>query len=252
MCVLLLAYHAHPDYDLIVAANRDEFYDRPTATARFWPDAPTVLAGRDLEANGTWLGVNTEGHFAAVTNLRGEGRPSSQYSRGHLVRDFLRHPTSGDDYVAKIAPLSTHYAGCNLLLEDTRSLHWWSQMGMRKLGAGVYGISNTELDHEWPKVSRLKSAFTNFTSLHGEDLAAALLAMLRDNEPAGANTDAALTDLRLDETIFVRSAAYGTRCSSVVLRRVDGSLAFIERTFDRAGRAVGEARFNIASRGHTK
>ncbi|MSR14972.1 MAG: NRDE family protein [Gammaproteobacteria bacterium] len=244
MCVLLLAYHAHPDYDLIVAANRDEFYDRPTAHAQFWRETPTLLAGRDLNAGGTWLGVNAAGHFAAVTNLRGGIAPSNRFSRGHLVRDFLNHPHTTHEYLSKISPLAANYAGCNLLIEDTQTLHWWSQAGTRELVAGVYGMSNTELDHEWPKVSRLKSAFAGFTTLGGDPLETALMAMLRDADSA-EEENKLLPDLRLDETIFVRSAGYGTRCSTVVLRHREGMLRFVERSFDREGNPTGDNRFTL-------
>jgi uncharacterized protein with NRDE domain len=242
MCVLLVAYRSHPHYDLVVAANRDEFYDRPTAAAEFWSDFPQVLAGRDLGAGGTWLGINTAGYFAAVTNLRGMAAPSTQYSRGHLVRDFLTEPHSCEVYLDGITPSGPRYAGCNLLVEDTHSLHWWTNTDRRALGAGVYGMSNSVLDLEWPKVTRLKSAFEPLTAVRGEALESALFDTLRDR-PIGATS--LLDYSRLEEMIFVHSPSYGTRCSTVVLRRRDGPIVFVERSFDRHGHQQGEVRLAL-------
>ncbi len=245
MCVLLLAYHVHPDYDLIVAANRDEFYDRPTAAAQFWDDAPGILAGRDLSAGGTWLGVNAGSQFAAVTNLRGAAGPS-RHSRGHLVRDFLQHGTPSADYLTNLAPRAADYSGCNLLVEDTRTLHWWSHAGTRALEPGVYGMSNTPLDYEWPKVGRLKTAFAPLTVLHTTSLETALFDILRDREQSARDPgDSLLGSLRLEDMIFVQANGYGTRCSTVVLRRRDGHIEFVERSFDDSGKAVGDQRFSI-------
>lgn len=250
MCVLLLAYRVHPDYDLVVAANRDEFYERPTQAAQYWTDYPGVLAGRDLSAGGTWLGVNHLSNFAAVTNLRGSIGPtqySPQYSRGHLVRDFLRGPITCGHYIDAITPVGRNYGGCNLLLEDSRSLHWWSNADTRELGAGVYGMSNTALGDDWPKVGRLKSAFAPLAKVGGEALESALFDILRDDNQPGSRTSPRPPP-RLEETIFVRSDGYGTRCSTVVLRHRDGSSVFVERSFDQTGSAVGEARFAFARR----
>lgn len=247
MCILLVAYRTHPDYDLIVAANRDEFYSRPSAAAAYWDDHPTLLAGRDLEAGGTWLGVNAQGHFAAVTNLRGGGPPVAGYSRGYLVRDFLLHADSTSDFIAALAPRASRYAGCNLMLSDRERLWWWSNHGNRELPPGVYGVSNTPLDQEWPKVERLKAAFAPLSHLHGEALTDALLSLLRDApQTRGPAAPSALELARLEETIFVHTHSYGTRCTSVVLRSSrEGRIDFIERRYSPATLVTGESRYRI-------
>ena len=245
MCILLVAHQYHPVYDLIVAANRDEFHDRPSAPASFWPDHPNLLAGRDLEAGGTWLGVNRLGRFSAVTNLRGGVSQDPGSSRGHLVRDFLldeapmpRH------YLAELAPRRHRYAGCNLLLAEGTELHWWSPMGERALLPGLHGISNTLLDEGWPKVERLKQSFHPLREAQGDEMISALLELLRDREvssPEGRPEP--FHPPRLEETIFVQTHTYGTRCSTVVLRdRHSGRLNFVERRYDAGAAVSGESR----------
>lgn len=246
MCILLVAYQQHPDYDLVVAANRDEFYDRPSAPAAYWSEHPTLLAGRDLQAGGTWLGVNARGHFSAVTNLRGTFAPASGYSRGHLVRDYLVQPEP-EHFLARLAPAAGRYAGCNLVLSDDADLYWWSHGRDRALAAGVYGISNTQLDHEWPKVARLKAAFAPLRKLNGTRLSDSLLALLRDAEVSGPGRALELSLARLEETIFVHTPGYGTRCSSVILRnRRAGQLEFIERRYASNTEVVGDVRYSLA------
>jgi len=247
MCILLVAYRQHPVYDLIVAANRDEFYQRPSAAARFWPQHPQVLAGRDETAGGTWLGINQRGYFAAVTNLRGGGGARDGYSRGHLVRDFLLQEDTAAQFARTLTPQGAHYAGCNLLLADRERLWWWSNDTNRELPAGVYGVSNSPLDDEWPKVERLKAAFEPLRPLHGEPLLTALLEVLRD-APATHASPGDLLSTRLEDTIFVHTPAYGTRCTSIVLRNPETrQLAFVERRFTPGAEIAGESRFVVDS-----
>jgi len=245
MCILLVAHRHHPFYDLVVAANRDEFHARPSAPAGFWEDHPNLLAGRDLEAGGTWLGVNREGRFSAVTNLRGGVARDPTSSRGHLVRDFLLDAApAGPEFLSALAGQRMRYAGCNLLLAEGDALHWWSPGGARALSPGVHGLSNTPLDEDWPKVERLKRAFLPLSEVQGEALVSALLELLRDREvssPDGLAQDFHPT--RLEETIFVHTRSYGTRCSSIVLRdRRSGRLIFVERRYDANATVVGESR----------
>ncbi len=246
MCILLVAYQVHPQYDLVIAANRDEFYARPTAAAAVWPGQPTLWAGRDLQAGGTWLGVNQRGHFGAVTNLRGGFSPAAGLSRGHLVRDFLQGQEGAETFIDALRPDASRYAGCNLMLSDHSSLWWWSNDAYRRLEPGVYGISNTPLDQAWPKVERLKSAFAPLCHLTGPHLTEALFGILLDGSAIGCVPT--VPDLRrLEETIFVRSQSYGTRCSSVVLRSpVEESVDFVERRYTPDAKSAGESRFVIA------
>lgn len=255
MCILLTAWHEHARYDLVVAANRDEFHARPSAAAAPWRDAPELVAGRDLEAGGTWLGVARSGRFAAVTNLRRPGQAAGSHSRGLLVSSWLRSSVAVRDHAATLVNDADDYAGVNLIFADTDALCAWSNQDnrVRMLGAGVYGLSNAALDVEWPKVARLKHAYARHRALEGEDLIDALLAVLRDDTLA---VDAELPDTgiglareRLLSPIFIDGGGYGTRCSSVVLREAGGSTLFVERRYDAAGRACGDSRYELTARG---
>lgn len=257
MCVLVVALREHADYDLVVAANRDEFHDRPTAHAAPWDDAPTLLAGRDLEAGGTWLGVDQHGRFAAVTNVRSAFPVSGPRSRGLLVRDYLASPALGaGDYVACLQDSAREYAGVNLVAVDHTQAVAWSNRdrAARPLNQGLLGLSNGAIDEDWPKLTRLKAGFRRAARATGEALVDALLRLLAD---AAVPPDAALPDTgvglereRLLAPIFIRGAGYGTRCSSVVLRRPGGELLFVERRYDDQGRATGEDWFDLRP-GHT-
>jgi len=148
MCLILAALDAHPEYALIVAANRDEFYDRPTAPAAFWPGHPHILGGRDLRAGGTWLAIDRGGRFAAVTNYRqGEREPAAPLSRGLLVSDYLSSEIDVAAHLTRVEREAARYNGFNLLAGDSRELHWFSNREgrPRRLGPGIYGLSNHQI-----------------------------------------------------------------------------------------------------------
>ena len=248
MCLVLFAYEVHPSYRLILAANRDEFYERPTEAASFWRDAPGVLAGRDLLHGGTWLGVTRAGRFAAVTNFRdSSAKLDGARSRGALVTDFLKGGQSPAGYARAVAAGAQAYNGFNLLAGDARSLYYFSNRGgaPAKLAPGVYGLSNHLLDTPWPKVVRGKRALAEVVE-SGDALAPeAVVQILSDRVRAA---DAELPDTgvgvlveRLLSPLFIVSPGYGTRCSTVVLVGRDGRLTFVERTFG-AEAETGEVR----------
>ncbi len=155
MCLILFAYKIHTEYPLVLAANRDEFFDRPTDPAGFWADAPKIFAGRDLRGGGTWLGVTTAGRVAAVTNFRdrSEFGPAMR-SRGLLTREFLSGSQPVESYLQVLAGEGQRYRGFNLLVADQDGLGYFSnrQGQPRQLGPGLYGLSNHLLDTPWPKV----------------------------------------------------------------------------------------------------
>jgi uncharacterized protein with NRDE domain len=208
MCLIVLAWRAHPDHPLIVAANRDEFHARPAAAAAFWQDSPAILAGRDLEAKGTWMGVARNGRFAAVTNYRGAHEPRAAESRGALVSRFLQESSSPGDYLKKIK--ANQYSGFNLLAADGEQL--WAMSNRdgppRRLEPGIYGLGNTLLDA--PEVERPKQRFK-----------AALGPAI---EP--------LFSLLAESKIV--NPLYGTRCSTVLLRGKD-RVRYAERSFSADG-----------------
>jgi uncharacterized protein with NRDE domain len=249
MCLVMFALESHPRYSLIVAANRDEFYDRPTAPATFWPDAPSVLAGRDLRAGGTWLGLDRRGRFAAVTNYRqGAREPTAPRSRGHLVSSFLMSKTHAGEHFARVTAEAALYSGFNLIAGDARELHYLSNREgrARVLGPGVYGLSNHLLDTDWPKVSSARRGLEALLTVSGTELVAEMLTLLSDRtRPADdllPSTGVGLEWERLLSSAFITTADYGTRSSTVLLVARDGGVVFVEQTFGPGGYPAGMAR----------
>ena len=161
MCLLVLAWKSHPRYRLIVAANRDEFHDRPTAPLGWWPDDSRILAGRDLRGSGTWLGAARSGRFGVVTNFRELERPAADApSRGDLVTALPVRSDLAAGILRRPARPRAAYAGFNLLLGGPRSLYYYSNrdgLEARPLGRGIYGLSNHWLDSPWPKLLRTRT-----------------------------------------------------------------------------------------------
>jgi uncharacterized protein with NRDE domain len=237
MCLILLAHDAHPRHRLVVAANRDEFYERPTAPAAWWPDAPEVLAGRDLRGGGTWMGVTRGGRFAAVTNFRDTAPAAPDApSRGHLVGGFLRGADAPDAYLRALAPRAGEYAGFNLLVGEGEELRYFGNRGgaERTLAPGVYGLSNALLDTPWPKVERGKAGLAAALAGGGDIDPEALFGVLWDAEPAPdgrlPDTGVGLERERMLSSPFIRSPEYGTRASTVLLVGRDGRVRLVERT----------------------
>ncbi len=252
MCLILVAWQHHPDYPLVVAANRDEFFARPTVPAEFWASAAELLAGRDLEAGGTWLGVTRAGRFAALTNFRDPGQMRRDApSRGRLVTDFLIDRSAPLDYLATIAPEAPRYNGYNLLVGDGRSLCAYSNVAgaPHPLPPGIYGLSNHLLDTPWPKVAQSKSALEAALAALPDE--APLFRLLRNDDmhpdETLPRTGVSLEWERILSAAFVRSPDYGTRCSTVLLARRDGRVSFDEQTWLPGAVAGGRARFSFAA-----
>jgi uncharacterized protein with NRDE domain len=222
MCLILLAWQVHPEFPLIVAANRDEFHARPAAQAGFWGDQPSILAGRDLEAGGTWMGVSRGGKFAAVTNYRGAFEPRAAESRGALVTRFLQDRTTAAAYMATVAGKAASYSGFNLLAGDGETLWWMSNRGgePRSLQPGVHGLGNTLLDT--PELDEAKSQFR-----------AAV---------ASAPAVDALFEVICARRILHQQ--YGTRCSTV-LRKSKHGLRYAERSFLPEGEQLETVQFDL-------
>jgi uncharacterized protein with NRDE domain len=229
MCLIALAYKHHPDYPLIVAANRDEVRDRPAAPAAWWADLPEIFAGRDLLACGTWLGITRQGRFAAVTNHRDLSRPPVRGpSRGALVTQAL---------LADIDPRTTGaYAGFNLVHGPLHALRYHNnvQPADAPLPPGIHGLSNAFLNTPWPKVQRAVQALADAIDPRTMPDVDELFHLLNDAEPA---PDQALPDTglplemeRLVSSVLITGKDYGTRCSTVLLVDADGHVHFEERT----------------------
>jgi uncharacterized protein with NRDE domain len=222
MCLIALAWRVRDDLPLVVAANRDEFYDRPTRAAHAWDDAPHVLGGRDLRAGGGWLAVAGGGRFAAVTNIRYaqvEGGPS----RGALVADFVRGDESALAFLDRLAARAAEYAGFHLIVGDGGTLAHFSNADARPsvLPPGIFGVSNAPPGVEWPKVALARDAVAQ--ALHAREpgaVAGELLSFL--TTPRGA---------AIESEVFVAlpERGYGTRASTVVLVDAAGNAALHER-----------------------
>jgi len=238
MCLIVFAYNVHPSYRLILAANRDEFYERPSAPADFWEDKPQVLAGRDLKEGGTWLGITRQGKFAAITNYRDPSTfKNNAPSRGKLVSSHLTGNQSSADYLKRISKQADQYNGYNLLLGDDNDVFVFSnRAGIQKLESGVYGLSNHLLNSPWPKVARAQKMLKAALDKKGADLEEALFDMLADRRipPDGKlpNTGVGMEWERVLSTIFIKSPIYGTRSSTILLIGKNRRVRFVEKVFD--------------------
>lgn len=247
MCLILFSYELHPDYRLILAANRDEFYRRPTASLDYWSDHPAVLAGRDLKGNGTWLGVTRSGRLAAITNYR---EPAAQMqnapSRGLLIRDFLTGNSSPEHYLKAVSKKSEAYNGFNLIAGDPSGLYYYSNRTsrIRRLRPGFHGISNHLLDTAWPKIQRgkglLKGQLSGREKIDIDKIWEILADRSLPADKALPDTGVGLQWERILAPLFISSPDYGTRSSSIVLMEYSGRATFMERTFVNAANAVKE------------
>jgi uncharacterized protein with NRDE domain len=246
VCLIVIGWRCRPDLPLVVAANRDEWRDRPAEPAHWWPDHPGILAGRDLKAGGTWMGVTRAGRFAAVTNFRDPSdRRSTARSRGELVTQFLLARDSPADFLAALAARAREYNGFNLIVGDGTSLWYFgSREGeAREISSGVHGLSNHVLDEPWPKVIRGRHAMER--ALGEADPAPALFEMLGD--PGGVpdrelpDTGVGLEWERRLAAALITGQDYGTRASTVVSLGATGEVFFEERTRAADGSEAGRA-----------
>jgi uncharacterized protein with NRDE domain len=250
MCVIVLAWRVHADYPLVVAANRDEFHERPAAAAQFWDDRPEILGGRDLECMGTWLGMTRAGKFAAVTNVReGTDTRTGERSRGLLASEFLGNSAGAAQHAAQKAAEGDLYRGFNLLAADADELWWVSNRGNgpRRLGPGLYGVSNHLLDTPWPKVVRAKARLAEV--LEVAPALDSIFELLADDahapDPELPDTGVGLERERMLSPTKIVSGTYGTRCSTALTVAANGAVRFAERAFDREGRDLDTVRYEF-------
>lgn len=254
MCLILFAAGAHPDYPLVVAANRDESYERATAAAAFWEDHPRVCAGRDLEKGGTWLGFARDGRFAAITNYRQGIRSSgAERSRGELTRAFLTGEETPPAYLRGVEARAASYNGFSLIVGDPSEMWFYSNRGgaAQAIAPGVHGLSNHLLDEPWPKVRRGIATLQTLLAADENELTARLFALLADRAPA---PDSLLPATGIEHereralsASFISGDTYGTRASTVILVGADAHVLVRERSFGPRGAALGEVvqRFEI-------
>lgn len=256
MCLIAFAWNAHPDYRLIVGANRDEWHDRPASYAGWWNDHPQILAGRDLKAGGTWMGVTRNGRFAAVTNFRDPGdQKSTAVSRGELVTAFLLGDSTPQIFLSAISVNAHAYNGFNLLVSDSSSLAYFSSRdrAIEILEPGVYALSNHTLNEPWPKVTMAKSALDAILQAEMPEKARqmAIYTFLSNSSLA---PDATLPDTgvgieweRMLSPALIVTAQYGTRASTMLSIANDDAVLFEEHTRspDGAVSHVAEFRFDL-------
>jgi uncharacterized protein with NRDE domain len=260
VCLLVLAWQSHPRYRLIVAANRDEFHDRPAAALGKWapgagPAHDEILAGRDLQSGGTWLGLDRSRRFGVVTNYRDLQRSApGAPSRGELIPQYLTQGADAGAFLQALERSAESYAGFNLLVSDPDALWYASNRAerfARPLSPGVYGLSNHLLDTPWPKLARVRRAFRAWLDATPEPNPDELLTMLADRAPATEHEQLPQTGLSLEwervlSSPFVLNREYGTRCSTVLLLEPAGALALWERRFDPAGAVTGQTEVRLA------
>ena len=272
MCLLVIAWQAHPRYRLVVAANRDEFHERPAAPLAMWPAPEGILAGRDLRAQGTWLGLDARRpsgqrdphrgrRFGVITNFRELQRPRPDApSRGGLIPEYLRSDQSAASFLEELEPRAAQYSGFNLLLTDADSLWYASNRAgqlARPLPPGVYGLSNELLDTPWPKLRRVRRGFDSWLTrrTHGpadaaDGTADTLFDLLNDRARAGADEPLPQTGIPIEweqvlSSPFVLHPDYGTRASTVLLLESSGAGYLAERRFDAEGNLLGQSEFAL-------
>lgn len=239
MCLILFSYKNHPRYRLVLAANRDEFYERPTRQLGFWPENPDILAGRDERSQGGWLGFNRKGRFAALTNFRNLAvLKKNGPTRGNLVRDFLESDSSPRQYLEAVKESASVYSGFNLIVGARDELLYFSNMDseIQTVRPGFHGLSNAFLDTPWPKVVRGKQALAalvqNSQDMDAEDFFDLLADRKKPEDHELPDTGVGLELERVLSPIFIESPGYGTRSSAVILVDRDGGVTFAERTHD--------------------
>ena len=249
MCLIAFAWRAHPRYRLILAANRDERHDRPSEALHWWQDTPDLLAGRDLEAGGTWLGIGRDGRFATVTNYRESGAAMNHVtSRGRIVTDFALGEMTPDAFTESID--GERYAGVNVLASDGRSLSYVSNRGDGPvaLEPGIYGLSNAALDTPWSKLVRTRDGLRALA--RSDDISReTLMQLLADRavapkpeiDPDGLSYELALAI----SAPFIVSPEYGTRSTTVLTWSHDNEIRIRESRFDATGDSIGDSSFEF-------
>ena len=252
MCLISLAYRKHPHYELVLAANRDEFHARPTAAAAAWKESPEVFGGRDLSAGGGWLALSTRRRLAGVTNVRRMMTPDpAAPSRGALVADFVRGAMSASAFAAGLQAQAARYAGFNLLLWDGADLLYLSNepsFAVQTLAPGIYGLSNASLDTPWPKLTALRGAMQDWVAAGTADPEPLRAALAQDQpaaDPTLPDTGVGLEMERFLSPAFIRGPRYGTRASTVL--RVGADEAWFEEArFGPLGQAQGRTETRLA------
>lgn len=251
MCLILFSYHAHPEYPVIIAANRDEFYDRRTAPAAYWEEDPDLLAGKDLQGGGTWLGISKKGRIAMITNYREPGsfKPDAP-TRGKLVSEFLSGKKIAMNYLEQLKPGAPSYNGFNLILGDDSGFYYFSNRSeeIKQFPHGVFGLSNHLLDTPWPKIEKSKSKLLKALEkphVNENELFAILSDTTQAENSQLPDTGVGFELEKMLSPVFIKSPKYGTRCSTVILIDKNSKVSFVEKTYAPADDQWTEHRFEL-------
>lgn len=252
MCLIFIAYNKHPEYPLVIAANRDEFLNRPATTMGYWPEHPAIIAGKDLEGGGTWFGVTKTGYFAMLTNYRDLSniKPNAP-SRGKLVLNFLVGEFDPAEYMQALFASGSKYNGYNIILGTLDDPWYFSNQSNKiyQLGTGIYGLSNALLDTKWPKVERGKEKFGEIIKQKSIDTEA-LFAFMQDKIQADdkmlPDTGIGYEKEKLLSSLFIEMPGYGTRNTTVLLKDKHNKVTVIERTYDRTDGSVTDKSYNFS------
>ena len=256
MCLIVCAFRYDARFPLLIAANRDEFFSRPTEDAHFWADSgdvPSLLAGKDMTQGGTWLGLTREGRFAAVTNIRTSNPESGRRSRGHLTREYLLGTKEPQDYMEGLAEHSQEYSGFNLLVGDRESLFYLNNHDgeVKSLSPGLYGLSNGLIDSDWPKVHKTKAAVETLLGSDEEVTTDRLTAIMSSREKAPdeelPETGVPLELERALSSSFINNPerGYGTRCTSAIVIDQRQRVGFSEQNFGADGNSISRRIFEF-------
>jgi uncharacterized protein with NRDE domain len=241
MCLITFAYNCHPEYSFILLANRDEFYQRPSDHLGYWVEQPNILAGRDREKSGTWLGINTRGAFTAVTNYRDGSRPSKPLrSRGELTANYLNSDVSAATYAQQLEGSKAQFGEFNLLLADDSGLYSCASRatGVQKLEPGIYALSNALLDTPWPKLEEVKRNLSS--ELKQKELDKSNLFKIMRNPAKACDVDLPSTGISKERekqlsSIFIQLETYGTRATTILLQKPNGTTRIIEQNYSANG-----------------
>lgn len=250
MCILFIAVEQHETFPLIIAANRDEFYKRPTTSSHVWQDTPEIIAGQDELAGGTWMGMNSQGRLSALTNIRAPHTlKDNAKSRGELVLNYLQQQPSDEQYTKQLRTTAEHYNGYNLLFGNWNALKVYNNHTneLQSLSRGYYGLSNADLNSPWPKINKGVQALKDYCDTHVELNEEKLFDLLRDNTKA---EDHMLPKTGVPEhwekqlsSIFINTPEYGTRSSTLLSVRNDGKVHWVEHVYNDKTQFVSEQRF---------
>ena len=252
MCLIFLSFNQHPDYPLIIAANRDEFYDRPATALGLWPEYPNILAGKDLTGGGTWLGVTKSGYFAMLTNYRDMASiKANAPTRGKLVLDYLAGEFDPSNYLLALDASSSLYNGYNIILGTLNDPWYYSNQNheMFRLGTGLYGLSNALLDTNWPKVDSGKEKFKQIIEQESLDFEA-LMSFMYDKTLASdenlPDTGIGYEKEKLLSSMFIELPGYGTRNTTLLVKDKNDNVQLIERTYYHKDNSTSELKFEFS------